>query len=113
MIVNIETNYSNGQPLTRQPDFDGLYDGEYYYAWGTQADADDADGTNFWFSKNEILTNGEDVWHSEDGEDRAEVVDAGKGVIYYMKDEWDNECHYDFKNIMFKRSADWFASHSD
>ena len=27
----------------------------------------------------------------------------GKGVIYYMKDEWGNECPYDFKNIMFTR----------
>lgn len=27
----------------------------------------------------------------------------GKGVIYYMKDEHDNECSYDFKNIQFKR----------
>lgn len=29
----------------------------------------------------------------------------GKGVIYYMKDEWNNECPYDFKNIKFKRYA--------
>lgn len=29
----------------------------------------------------------------------------GKGVIYYMKDEWGNECPYDFKNILFKRYA--------
>ncbi len=29
----------------------------------------------------------------------------GKGIIYYMKDEWNNECPYDFKNIMFKRWA--------
>ena len=29
----------------------------------------------------------------------------GKGVIYYMKDEWNNECPYDFKNIQFKRYA--------
>ena len=28
---------------------------------------------------------------------------AGKGVVYWMKDEWDNECPYDFKNIQFKR----------
>lgn len=28
---------------------------------------------------------------------------SGKGVIYYMKDEWNNECPYDFKNIMFLR----------
>ena len=25
----------------------------------------------------------------------------GRGVIYYMKDEWDNECPYDFKNIQY------------
>lgn len=29
-------------------------------------------------------------------------ADAGKGVIYYMKDEFGNECPYDFKGIMFK-----------
>ena len=27
-----------------------------------------------------------------------------KGVIYYMKDEWGNEAHYDFKNILFKKN---------
>ena len=27
----------------------------------------------------------------------------GKGVIYYMQDEFGNECPYDFKNIMFAR----------
>lgn len=25
----------------------------------------------------------------------------GKGVIYYMKDEFENECSYDFKNILY------------
>lgn len=29
---------------------------------------------------------------------------SGKGVIYYMKDEHNNECPYDFKNIQFKRN---------
>ena len=29
----------------------------------------------------------------------------GKGVIFYMKDEWNNECPYDFKNIQFERWA--------
>lgn len=28
---------------------------------------------------------------------------TGRGVIYYMKDEWGNEAPYDFKNIMFSR----------
>ena len=38
----------------------------------------------------------------------------GKGVIYWMKDEYSNECPYDFKNIQFKRyilnAADAFAT---
>ena len=42
----------------------------------------------------------------------------GKGVIYYMKDEFNNECSYDFKNVLFKRyklknkSGLHFADHS-
>ena len=32
-------------------------------------------------------------------------VTRGKGVIYYMKDEYDNECYYDFKNIQFLRKG--------
>ena len=27
----------------------------------------------------------------------------GKGVVWWMKNEWDNECYYDFKNIQYKR----------
>lgn len=30
------------------------------------------------------------------------IEEKGKGVIYYMKDEFNNECSYDFKNITFK-----------
>ena len=30
-------------------------------------------------------------------------AENGKGVIYHMKDEHNNECAYDFKNIMFVR----------
>ena len=35
--------------------------------------------------------------------DKFEWADStnGKGVIYYMKDEFNNECPYDFKNIKF------------
>ena len=38
--------------------------------------------------------------------DWADTVN-GKGVIYYMKDEWGNECAYDFKHIKFKKSNVW------
>ena len=37
----------------------------------------------------------------------------GKGVIYFMRDEWGNEAPYDFKNIKFKRTktgvGDYYA----
>ena len=29
----------------------------------------------------------------------------GKGVVFFMKDEWNNECGYDFKNILFANSG--------
>ena len=34
------------------------------------------------------------------------------GVIYYMKDEFNNECPYDFKNIQFLRDKDSNLSYS-
>ena len=36
----------------------------------------------------------------------------GKGVIYYMKDEFNNETWYDFKNILFLRTSDFFNTNS-
>ena len=38
---------------------------------------------------------------------------SGKGVIYRLIDEFGNDCPYDFKNIMFKRSSEWFSDHID
>lgn len=35
-----------------------------------------------------------------------------RGVIYYMKDEFGNECPYDFKNIQFKRTFTYYAYHN-
>lgn len=38
-------------------------------------------------------------------------TENGKGVIFYLKDEWDNECWYDFKNIKFKRTKEFIDEH--
>lgn len=35
---------------------------------------------------------------------------SGKGVIYYLRDEYGNECHYDFKNIVFRYSDSYDKS---
>jgi hypothetical protein len=37
---------------------------------------------------------------------------GGKGVIYYMKDEWSNECPYDFKNVLYDGSKYTFGGSS-
>ena len=103
MITNLETPHSNGLPLIRQPSFDYQGTGEYQFAWGTQADVDDYDNVNFVYSKTPLLTNGEIVWNNNDWEEQVAEVSSAKGVIYFMRDEWGNECPYDFKNIQFKR----------
>ena len=33
------------------------------------------------------------------------TISSGKGVIYRMIDEWNNDCPYDFKNIQFNRGV--------
>lgn len=47
------------------------------------------------------------IWYSLDNDtNRFAWADSnGKGVVYRMIDEWDNDCPYDFKNIMFKRKV--------
>ena len=105
-IVNLNSRFSEGALLTRQPSMDTfLGDSElvdYFYAWGTQADANDGDSANLIYSKTENLVTGDIVWNAWDNTfETVIVITGGKGVIYYMKDEWNNEVPYDFKNIIF------------
>ena len=48
------------------------------------------------------------IWYSLDNDTNrfGWAVSNGKGVIYRMIDEWNNDCPYDFKNIMFKHPND-------
>ena len=113
-ITNLESMKSNGEWLSRQPYADEVEYGapeaqnEYKYAWGTQADVDDTDWTNFIYSKTPTIASGDTVFNMADYEYQiAEVTTVGgTGVIYYMKDEFNNECPYDFKNIQFIRKLD-------
>ena len=45
------------------------------------------------------------VWYCLDNDTQRFdwATSDGKGVIYRMIDEWNNDCPYDFKNIQFKR----------
>lgn len=105
-IESMDSSNSNGVPLKRCPAFDNYnYNHpDYKYAWGTDADIEDGDVINFVFSKTEYPLPGDIVFVDWLG-GYTTIKDNGKGVIYYMKDEWNNECPYDFKNIMF--NGDW------
>ena len=49
------------------------------------------------------------VWYALDNDSTRFAwadADNGKGVIYRMIDEWNNDCPYDFKNIQFKHPND-------
>jgi hypothetical protein len=48
----------------------------------------------------------DDVWIVDgDGETISAMAAAGKGVIWQMVDEWNNDLPYDFKNAQFYRAA--------
>ena len=63
------------------------------------------DGDTYFSTNNAYLSTWELKYCLDNDTDRFAWADSvnGKGVIYYMKDEWNNECPYDFKNIQFKR----------
>lgn len=44
-----------------------------------------------------------DTYNELSDTNKANCEQIGKGVIYYMKDEFGNECSYDFKSILFER----------
>ena len=60
-----------------------------------------------YFSSAGANLNAWEIKYSLDNDDKrlywAVTGATGRGVIYYMKDEWNNECPYDFKNIQFPR----------
>lgn len=71
-------------------------------AWAIQS-ARDTDG---YFANSKLSA--WKIWYSLDNDtERFAWADTtnGKGVIYRMIDEFDNDCPYDFKNIEFKVSA--------
>lgn len=107
-IVNIknESLYFDGEQKIRQPSFDNRNldsTSEYQFAWGTEADVADGDPANFLYSKTEKLQDNDIVYELGADTFTEVTVVSGKGVIYWMKDDWNNEAPYDFKNIQFKR----------
>lgn len=68
-----------------------VHEGDTYYNNGETTDA--------------VLANWELKYCIDNDADRFNWADTenGKGVVYYLKDDRNNECWYDFKQIKFKR----------
>jgi hypothetical protein len=76
--------------------------GDYGYIWKS------IDGETTVFTENRNPEVGSEIWDDPIEQNiwgtvqSLNTTPSGKGVIYYMKDEYNNECPYDFKNIMFQ-----------
>ena len=103
---NVQTQYNRGECLVRLPHFDNSNNMsfvEYQYAWGCHTDLLLSTQAEIVFSKNPTIQNGELVFSAFDMELVNASIIVGKGVVYYMEDEWGNKAGYDFKNIQFRR----------
>jgi hypothetical protein len=90
--------------------------GTSYYEWELVYQTNNT-SYPYYYTASENPLNGEDlIWYAANqggyttvsGQVISVDVDkdfGGRGIIYYMKDEHENECSYDFKNILFKRWA--------
>ena len=100
----------NGTTYQREIRFDKIDEGtgQALYAWG-RAINEGPTPEGYW-TLSPYLVDGMPLY-SHVGGVLTQVAtletapETGKGVIYYMKDEWGNECPYDFKNIMFQPGA--------
>ena len=81
-----------------------VYESDIHYLVSETAEAD-ATMYEYDIETGEIVEGGSTITIAATFEIEAD----GKGTIYYMKDEFGNECPYDFKNILFKR---WKATDS-
>lgn len=91
------------------------HDGATYYVFFNE-------GVSTLYSTTPYPTKPNEIYIDFDGsgtlEDDNSVIneygggEEGKGVIYYMKDEYGNECPYDFKNIQFDREGTYYYTFS-
>lgn len=77
---------------------------EYPYAWAYDDDGE-IDYGDIMYTKNELPAVGDIALQEGEQYEITSVTPPqegnGKGVIYFMRDEFGNECPYDFKNITF------------
>ncbi len=107
-----DNNQSDPYPYYCYPSFIREYDGEFWDGW--QFGPDYGEMIQFKYDTPTYFATSRleawQIWYSLDNDaERFAWADAtnGKGVIYRMIDEHNNDCPYDFKNIMFKREDIW------
>lgn len=106
--IYIKSIYINLEPssiFTRYSPGDRWKMSRFYYCWKSET------GTCIWTTGLFVQEKEEAYFSYDENDSEHDIIvlitkfetECSKGVIYYMKDEWNNECPYDFKNIMFNR----------
>lgn len=109
-----ETAYAAQHHFTEGESEDLYYKNSNLTAWELRYILDNDDTRYSWIDDRYIVVEGwqghpvdeiipKNTWEtlSEPNQNKCEQI--GKGIIYYMKDEFNNECAYDFKSILFER----------
>lgn len=95
-IVNIDNGWD--EYLYRWPEHDRLGN-EYPYAWASKSEINDGETNDICYTKTSYIKTGDLIIFNE-GSTSFITVQQSTGVIYYLKDDLNNEVAYDFKNIL-------------
>ena len=107
-IIKVYLDTDSGKPLELYCNTDDLFYDMLYTKQMCYKLYDSFGNFNYLLRKSELYVGGtvylmyEDLYPDVNGYVSNVYPELTKGVIYHMKDEWGNECPYDFKNIMFK-----------
>lgn len=102
-------------------------DSENECAWAYDGSGDDRSIQKYITNGNETLETNDLIYTASEDVSIGDVLDMsgiqvtvievsqpeGKGIIYQMIDEHNNNCPYDFKNILFLRNRGWHNEHTE
>lgn len=95
-LVSTDDHTYDGFPYKFTASVEGLFV-EFYFAHLELQEGEE-------FIPNKMVINGEIQENAPITQIIHNNTPEGKGVIWYMNDEFNNLCYYDFKNVLFKRS---------
>lgn len=106
VYFNTATPTMGSTPYFLQSDGNMAWDGYFFL----NIDPETVYDSDVYFHEAGVNLSAWQIWYCLDNDTErfawaVPASDGGKGVIYRMIDEWNNDCPYDFKNIQFRHPA--------